>query len=177
MTIVLRTTGLLAACVLLASCGLGRFFESAEKCRRSHQFEGPEARTDVDKLGKVVTFPARPVRAHWTKGPLEGKDGPIPGGDWELMALLEFSEEDAAVLAAEDITELTELEIPALPWMARLLGMPPPRTGPPNTCEEPRLRVSGFRYDGKAFERYFLKNKHFMKIPSTPYFILWLSTR
>lgn len=167
--------GALAA-VFLASCSLVDLLAPAEKCEPVHQFEEGEPRTDIDQLGKVMKFPARPLRVFWHKGRLAGSGGTIPGGDWELLALLEFSDADAAALTAEDVTEITELEIPAQKWIADKLGLQMPRPSPANPCEELRMRINGFRYDGRGFERYFLKNQAFMKIPGSPFFVLWLST-
>lgn len=166
----------LVLAAFLSSCSLVDMLAPSEKCTLTHDFETGDPRTDLEKLSKVINFPARPLRAFWAKGKLPGRDGTIPGGDWELIALLEFGEADAAALAAEDVTEISELEIPALPWLAQKLGLQMPRPSPANPCEELRMRINGFRYDGKGFERYFLKNQAFMKIPGSPFFVLWLST-
>jgi hypothetical protein len=55
--------------------------------------------TDLDTLEKTVTLPRRPRAAQWRKSLLGGVGlGPT---DWQLLAVLEYSEEDARALLAE----------------------------------------------------------------------------
>lgn len=159
----------------VAGCGLIEQIAPVERCPRVHQIEDPlEPRTDLDKLSKVVQLPVSPERVYWTKGALGGGGGGT--SDWELIALLELGEGATSALVAEDLARPSEVELPAIPWLAQRLGLPVPATGT-DACAEPPLVVTGFRYDGRGFERYFLRTRAFLKIPERRQYLLWMSTR
>ena len=149
-----------------------------EICQPEHKLEW--LMIDIEMLSRVIQLPARPLNAKWSRGQVGGPaDGVnLPGGgDWELVALLEFAEADANKLTDNGRGEVVEVEVPALPWLAEALGLPMPPMPAPEECKSVMLKISGFGYDATPFVQYFLQPVALVKIPETSYFVLWVSTR
>lgn len=145
-------------------------------CEHIHNLDR-EPRTDVALLSKLIQLNTKPTAAHWTRGRLGGESSLPGGGDWELVALLEFSEEDQTEMTDAAKAEVAEVDLPALPWLGAMLGMPLPPPARAKECVEQTLRLNGLGYDGTQFQQYFLKTNTFMKVSGSPFFVLWMSTR
>lgn len=150
-----------------------------EKCKTVHSI-GQVPLTEIEPLARIVQLQERPVRAIWARGQVGGppEEANLAGeGDWEVVALLEFSEADTNKLTDTGNGEVVELEVPAAPWLAKELGVPMPELPKPGECRDVTMKVSGLGYDATPFVQYFLKPVAFVKVPESPYFVLWLSTR
>jgi len=174
--------GLIGALAVAAAVGLGGCSallggEAEPKgCEHVHNLEA-ESRDDIALLGRLVVLEPKPLSAKWTRGRLGGADKRVPGGgDWELVALLQYAEADANQLTDARSAEVVEVELPATPWVAEAIGTQiPPHD--PQDCVESTIRLSGLGYDGSLFEQYFLKSQTFLKVSGSAYFVLWLATR
>ena len=169
-------TLLAAACSMSAGCSMFAGEPPPPPCDYVHRLE-VTPRDDVALLGRLIQLDPKPISAKWTRGSLGGAEKRVPGGgDWELVALLQYAEADANQLTDARSAEVVEVDLPATPWIAEALGTQLPAVDP-RECLEPTIRVSGLGYDGGGFEQYFLKSQTFMKVSGSAYFVLWVATR
>lgn len=177
----MRASSVLIA-VALASLGCGRIKSALgveTKCKLVHQLAEPPL-TDLEPLARIVQPPARPIRAVWSRGQVGGApEGAnlIGEGDWEVVALLEFSEGDANKLTDAGQGEVVEVDLPAAAWISKELNLPAPPRLEPGDCRDLTTKIAGLGYDATPFVQYFLKPVVFLKVPESPFFVLWLSTR
>ncbi|MFO0725797.1 MAG: hypothetical protein U1E65_18580 [Myxococcota bacterium] len=171
-----RLMGVALVLALLGVGGCKRASAENDGCDRIHRLER-EPRTDVTLLSKFIQLNTKPISVHWVRGPLGGESSLPGGGDWELIAILEFAEEDQAEMADAAKAEVAEVDLPTAPWISAMLGMPMPPPPHAHDCTEQTLKLNGLGYDGSGFQQYFLKTNTFMKVSGSPYFVLWMSTR
>ncbi|AGC49037.1 hypothetical protein MYSTI_07765 [Myxococcus stipitatus DSM 14675] len=122
----------------------------------------PPARTGTDlaSLEQAVTLPRRPVAVQWRKA-IRGSVGLGPT-DWELLAVLEYSEADTqALLSTLTPTELAPPTLEDGGWL-------PAATR--KSLEQARA------YDASAFYRPPLQNGTVLHVPGTRTFVLSLFT-
>ncbi|WP_338873237.1 hypothetical protein [Myxococcus stipitatus] len=116
--------------------------------------------TDLASLEQVVTLPRRPVSVQWRKA-LRGTVGLGPT-DWEVLAVLEYSEADTqALLATLTPSELAPPSLEDGGWL-------PAATR--KSLEQARA------YDASAFYRPPLQNGTVLHVPGTRTFVLSLFT-
>ncbi|NTX07445.1 hypothetical protein HUA74_05785 [Myxococcus sp. CA051A] len=116
--------------------------------------------TDLASLEQVVNLPRRPVSVQWRKA-IRGKVGMGPT-DWEVIAVLEYSEADAqALLATLTPTELAPPTLNDGGWLSATTR---------KSLERARA------YDASAFYRPPLQNGTVLHVPSTNTFVLSLFT-
>ena len=169
----------LGICALIALAAMGcekakKALGMEEKCTRVHEL-GDVPNTDIVPLARIVQLQARPVKATWARGQVGGpaEDANLAGeGDWEVVALLEFSDGDTNKLTDSGNGEVVELEMPYAPWLAKALGIAAPAGFKPGECKDVSMKVSGLGYDATPFVQYFLKPVAFVKVPESPYFCL-----
>lgn len=135
---------------------------------------GPYTRTpvstDIDKLARYVSFPARPASATWET--LAISDPRLPGPtDWYLMALLHYSEADLDSIArgAQPSSESAALTISEIrPWFpASLKSAFIPSGGE-------TLRFNGQSYRANLFYKGSLHDGYFVVEPSQRAILLYL---
>lgn len=140
------------------------------------EMPGTEPSTDIDALGRLITLPRRPTAAIWRrvrKGSNTRSDVPGPT-DYELQAVLTFSNEDAENIVKEaaarerpgDVGTIKKLD-----WF--------PAEVKENLIEEPNsdeYRFKGETYDAGAFAKSPLTHGYFVRVGRTPRFYLYLYT-
>jgi hypothetical protein len=129
---------------------------------------------NLDELARVVNLPLRPQTAVWQRKRLGGNQvSDIPGpSDWNLTAVLRYSDEDAEKVAAAAAKHETaapdEAEIEE--WFpAELRKLAEDSATTPKT-------IAGQRYRADDFRRAPLLSGSLIRIGKTGYFVLRLFT-
>jgi|GEM_PF-6426266 len=151
----MATPRLLAAILVLGWSGLGCKDPSSAPTSQPAR-----TGTDLASLEQVVNLPRRPVSVQWRKA-IRGAPG-IGPTDWEVLAVLEYSEEETQAL----------------------LATLKPTDRPPPTLDDggwlpaaTRKSLLGARaYDASAFYRPPLQHGTVLHVPGTNTFVLSLFT-
>ncbi len=134
-----------------------------------------EPSTDIDALNRVITLPRRPTAAIWRRAVKGSSRSGVPGPtDYELQAVLTFSEEDAERI----VEEAAKRERPGDVGTIKKLDWFPAEVKE-NLVEEPgsdEYRIKGEVYDASAFTKSPLSHGYFVRVGQTLRFYLYLYT-
>jgi len=150
---------------------------SAERNQNMSTAERKEAEpsTDIDALNRVITLTRRPTAAIWQRAVKGSGRSDVPGPtDYELQAVLTFSEEDAESI----VEEAAKRERPSDVGTIKKLDWFPAEVKE-NLIEEPgsdEYRFKGETYDAGAFAKSPLTHGYFVRVGQTPRLYLYLYT-
>lgn len=134
-----------------------------------------EPSTDIDALNRAITLPRRPTAAIWQRAVKGSNRSGVPGPtDYELQAVLTFSEEDAERI----VEEAAKRERPGDVGTIKKLDWFPAGVKEQLTKESDsdEYRIKGEVYDASAFAKSPLSHGYFVRVGQTPRFYLYLYT-
>ncbi len=160
--------------IFSAACDFGGTSAKPPEKTRTETKMTTETKTDISELKKHISLPFEPQSAVWQiSSPTKNESG-VPGPtDWQLHAILQFSEADAEKIVAA-ATKRQNPDSDAVFWEDWFPAELKKNIAPEKVSD--RDVLNGLSYDAGDFHKSPLINGTLVRIGKTNYFFLSLFT-